>query len=129
VYVGDWHEGKQCGFGTLTKSNGDVYEGEWLNGELGKHQSNECFVHENNLCTDKREGAGIYYYKSKEKIYDGEWVNDLPKCGVYTSAAEFFQEEKEGSNREPGSLRSRRRVEPIPEVCSFFSSPNLSKKQ
>ena len=55
VYVGDWHEGKQCGFGTLTKSyyffsshflwlemivfiaktgNGDVYEGEWLNGRF-----------------------------------------------------------------------------------------------
>lgn len=70
VYVGDWNQDKQSGFGTLTTKDEDVYEGEWLNG--------------------KREGAGVYYYKSKNKIYDGEWVNDIPKCGVYTSASEYF---------------------------------------
>jgi hypothetical protein len=90
----------------MLAENQDVYEGEWLNG--------------------KREGSGIFYYKSKEKIYDGacsaavlcllccvlarnasqslldltqtvlvfpgEWVNDIPKCGVYVDASEFFEE-------------------------------------
>ena len=52
-----------------------MYEGEWLN--------------------SKREGSGIYYYRTKEKIYDGEWVADIPKCGVYIDAAEFFEGDRE----------------------------------
>lgn len=97
VYVGDWNQDKQSGFGTLTRANQDVYEGEWLGG--------------------KREGAGIYYYKSKDKIYDGEWVNDIPKCGVYTSAEEFFDEEAE-FDEDPAAAPKfkRKKARPIPEL-------------
>lgn len=45
---------------------------------------------------------GIFYYKSKEKIYDGEWVNDIAKCGVYTDAKEFF--DNNNGNGQRGSL-------------------------
>jgi len=75
VYTGSWSLDKQNGFGTLTKANKDVYEGGWLNG--------------------MREGSGIYYYKAQEKIYDAEWVNDQPKCGVYCDAKEFFDDSEE----------------------------------
>lgn len=74
-YTGEWALDKQNGFGTLTKANRDVYEGQWLAG--------------------MREGSGLYYYKAQEKIYDGEWANDQPRCGVYTDAKEFFDEEAE----------------------------------
>jgi len=96
VYVGDWNQDKQSGFGTLTKKNQDVYEGEWLGG--------------------KREGAGIYFYKSKNKIYDGEWVNDIPKCGVYTSAEEFFDEETEFDDDPLSVPRFKKKTRPIPEL-------------
>lgn len=96
VYVGDWNQDKQSGFGTLTKKNQDVYEGEWLGG--------------------KREGAGIYFYKSKNKIYDGEWVNDIPKCGVYTSAEEFFDEETEFDDDPLSAPRFKKKTRPIPEL-------------
>jgi hypothetical protein len=97
VYVGDWNEDKQSGFGTLTRANQDVYEGEWLTG--------------------KREGAGIYYYKEKEKIYDGEWVNDIPKCGVYTAAEQFFEEVSE-LNEDPSETPRFRKRKPraIPQL-------------
>lgn len=75
MYTGAWAHDKQNGLGTLTKANRDVYEGNWLNG--------------------LREGSGLYYYKTQEKIYDGEWVNDAPRCGVYTDAKEFFDESAE----------------------------------
>jgi len=64
IFEGQWHEGKRNGYGSLTKRNGDHYEGQWVN--------------------DKREGQGSFYYKDKAKMLVGEWVNDMPKSGVYT---------------------------------------------
>jgi hypothetical protein len=105
VYIGQWSEDKQAGFGTLTKANDDVYEGEWLKG--------------------KREGPGIFFYKQHEKIYDGEWVNDIPKCGVYCAAAEFFQDEPVPGT-DQGSLRSRKR--PIPRLRLLDADAMLSAR-
>lgn len=97
TYVGNWHEDKQCGFGTLNFASEDVYEGQWLNG--------------------KREGPGIMYFKSKQKIYDGEWQQDIPRCGVYIDAAEFFdtnpEQDEDGTPRGP-MLRNKRM--PIPRL-------------
>jgi hypothetical protein len=65
IYEGQWHEGKRNGYGVLTKKNGDHFEGHWVN--------------------DKREGQGSYYFSgAKNKLFVGEWVDDQPKCGVYT---------------------------------------------
>merc|ERR1712100_907400 len=39
---------------------------------------------------DKKNGAGKYYYRDTRKMYEGEWVNDIAKCGVYSDLpAEF----------------------------------------
>jgi len=64
IYEGQWHEGKRNGYGVLTKRNGDHFEGHWVNGQ--------------------REGQGSYYFSDKNKLFVGEWVEDNPKCGVYT---------------------------------------------
>lgn len=53
----------------LAQPNGDHFEGRWVEG--------------------KKEGTGVHFYFSAEKRvhskrYDGEWVDDRPKCGVYT---------------------------------------------
>ena len=64
IYEGQWHEGKRNGYGVLTKRSGDHFEGHWVN--------------------DKREGQGSYYFSEKNKLFVGEWVDDQPKCGVYT---------------------------------------------
>mmetsp|Transcript_94371 Transcript_94371/g.224788 ORF Transcript_94371/g.224788 Transcript_94371/m.224788 type:complete len:286 (-) Transcript_94371:41-898(-) len=67
LYIGEWSMGLRSGHGTLTKANGDCYEGYWLN--------------------DKREGSGSFFYAESGKVFVGEWVEDLPKAGVYAQAA------------------------------------------
>lgn len=64
IYEGQWHDGKRNGYGVLTKRNGDHFEGHWVN--------------------NMREGQGSYYFSEKNKLFVGEWVEDQPKCGVYT---------------------------------------------
>jgi len=66
MYIGSWNDGDRSGYGTLNKANGDSYEGYWLK--------------------DKREGSGSYFYAETGKVFVGEWVNDLPKAGVYSQA-------------------------------------------
>lgn len=64
IYEGQWHEGKKSGYGVLVKKNGDHFEGHWVN--------------------DKKEGQGSYLFAEKNKLFVGEWVDDHPKCGIYT---------------------------------------------
>ena len=58
-------------------ANGDRYEGHWLN--------------------DKKEGPGRYFYRVTCKMYEGEWVDDTAKCGVYQDipASSFADEESQ----------------------------------
>eukprot|EP00466_Bigelowiella_natans_P009427 jgi/Bigna1/79142/fgenesh1_pg.60_\ len=93
-YNGMWRQDKNCGFGRLVKANGDVYRGYWLNGN--------------------REGSGIYYYKSKEKIYDGEWVNDMPKCGIYCDAKEYLSKNNSNNNSDSRESSLEAKFKPIP---------------
>mmetsp|Transcript_63724 Transcript_63724/g.176033 ORF Transcript_63724/g.176033 Transcript_63724/m.176033 type:complete len:388 (+) Transcript_63724:250-1413(+) len=66
MYDGSWANGKRTGLGVLTMANGDRYEGHWLD--------------------DKKEGPGRYFYRSTSKVYEGEWVDDIPKCGEFKEA-------------------------------------------
>jgi hypothetical protein len=69
VYEGEWFNDKRHGFGVFDYVNGDHFEGAWVEG--------------------LKEGEGVHFYFDKEKKahtkrYDGEWVDDSPKCGFYT---------------------------------------------
>lgn len=66
LYLGAWHDDQRSGYGTLNRANGDSYEGYWLR--------------------DMREGSGSYFYAASGKVFVGEWVDDLPKAGVYTQS-------------------------------------------
>ena len=46
------------------RRNGDHFEGHWVN--------------------DKREGQGSYFFNQKNQVFVGEWVDDMPKAGVYS---------------------------------------------
>lgn len=68
-------------------SNGDIYEGSWLNdlkhgyGILEKKNGDKYYGHWN---IGLKEGQGYYYYSSTGKIYLGEWHEDAPRCGIFT---------------------------------------------
>ncbi|TMW68931.1 hypothetical protein Poli38472_001087 [Pythium oligandrum] len=78
VYDGQWLNNERSGHGVLVLANGDRYDGHWLN--------------------DKKEGPGRFHYRATGKIYEGEWVEDAPKCGTYRdddgSEAEFGQKDQ-----------------------------------
>lgn len=68
VYVGQWFEGRRNGYGVLTKRIGDHFEGSWVN--------------------DLREGQGSYFYAESNKLFVGEYVDDMPKCGIYSEVVD-----------------------------------------
>jgi len=79
VYRGGWIKDKKCGFARLIMENGNIYEG--------------CFL------DDKKEGPGEFFYKHDRRVYVGEWVNDIPTCGVYANAEFLGSSELHGDGK------------------------------
>lgn len=73
VYEGEWREDKRDGSGVLLLENGDRYEGEWK--------------------ADLKHGQGRYVYRSKNRVFEGEWKAGGAHCGAMTDTAE--KEDKE----------------------------------
>lgn len=107
VYEGEWQGGKRHGAGTLYMERGDVYTGDFVDSKKhgqGKtvYANDEYYEgeyegdlrhgygvlikangdrYEGNWAADKKEGPGVHYYVTKNKMYKGEWRDDIPKCG------------------------------------------------
>ncbi|XP_062870318.1 MORN repeat-containing protein 3 isoform X2 [Trichomycterus rosablanca] len=62
VYEGEWRDDKAHGRGTLQLANGNQYEGEWRSG--------------------RKNGRGRFLYVDRGQLYEGLWVDDVPKCGT-----------------------------------------------
>eukprot|EP00658_Telonema_sp_P-2_P036374 TRINITY_DN26334_c0_g1_i2.p1 TRINITY_DN26334_c0_g1~~TRINITY_DN26334_c0_g1_i2.p1 ORF type:complete len:432 (-),score=91.45 TRINITY_DN26334_c0_g1_i2:326-1450(-) len=85
LYDGAWVNGRRHGEGKQTYANGDVYEGRWCDHQRhgwGRVTMNSGDIFEGHFLEDKKEGSGTYYYMSKQKRMDGEWVADSCTCGV-----------------------------------------------
>jgi hypothetical protein len=67
-YVGDWKRGQLNGHGTLTYTNGDVYEGDFVAGAV---RGNGTFFfadgrkYVGQVLKGKSHGRGVMYYNSK----------------------------------------------------------------
>ena len=86
-YEGQWRRGQRHGRGKLVYANGDVYEGDWLEGKrsgLGVLSYSNGDRFEGHWHLDKKEGPGRYLYYNTSKMYEGEWADDIAKCGVYS---------------------------------------------
>lgn len=55
-----------------------------------------------------REGQGSYFYAQKNKLFVGEYVEDMPKVGIYTEVDDGKQNSKEDK------LRNFDDIPPIP---------------
>ncbi|KAG8463542.1 hypothetical protein KFE25_003815 [Diacronema lutheri] len=92
VYDGQWRNGLRHGVGTMSYADGSVYEGDWFNDKrhgfgIFDHANGDHF--EGHYVEDKREGEGVHFYFSAEKKthhkrMDGEWVDDVCKCSIYS---------------------------------------------
>lgn len=86
IYKGHWVHNKRSGSGTMQYANGDAYSGEWLNDVL--HGPGVLYLENGNtydghFVAGLKEGPGKFYYASTNKVYEGEWVEDCPRCGEY----------------------------------------------
>ncbi len=71
-------EGKKYGHATVAYKNGDIYEGDWLNGgRVGQgvltYANGDRY--EGNWKNDKRDGEGTMYYANGDR-YEGDWKDD-----------------------------------------------------
>lgn len=85
-YDGEWVDGKAEGRGKLAYANGDMYEGNWLSGDrsgLGVLSLANGDRYEGHWLGDEKEGPGRFFYFSTNKVYEGEWVGGVAKCGTF----------------------------------------------
>lgn len=86
------------GYGVLTKRTGDHFEGCWVR--------------------DKREGQGSYFFAKKNKLFVGEYVNDMPKCGISSEVSDGQNPDAEKSLEleDETAMPNFDDVPPIPEL-------------
>lgn len=65
LYAGQWRAGRRHGHGVLVLPNGDRYVGGW--------------------CDDRKHGPGRFLYFSRDRVYAGEWADDVARCGEMSS--------------------------------------------
>mmetsp|Transcript_26785 Transcript_26785/g.43738 ORF Transcript_26785/g.43738 Transcript_26785/m.43738 type:complete len:405 (+) Transcript_26785:97-1311(+) len=90
-YDGEWVNNKRNGHGRFQFGNGDLYDGDWVNEKrhgrgVMYYRNGDRF--EGEWCEDQKEGHGQYFYASSHQCYDGEWVDDIAKCGTVTEKIE-----------------------------------------
>jgi hypothetical protein len=72
VYRGDWLQNVKSGQGRYEHNNGDIYIGEWrkdLQHRFGTMQYANGNVFEGLWQDGKKQGPGIYFYASTNKVY------------------------------------------------------------
>lgn len=89
-YEGQFVAGRRHGQGTHVFANGDVYEGEWVDNQrtgVGVLTLKNGDVYEGHWKADKKHGPGRFFFQRTRKLYEGEWVDDVAKCGVFSEIA------------------------------------------
>ncbi|KAK3522114.1 hypothetical protein QTP70_025256 [Hemibagrus guttatus] len=84
-YEGEWVENERSGWGRMTYENGDVYEGEWLKNK--PHGQGVLWLvpenrYEGSWKDGKKHGPGRFFYTNRGQLYEGFWVDDVPRCGT-----------------------------------------------
>jgi len=83
-YEGEWFANNRCGWGRMYYTDGSIYEGEWYadktegHGMLRLANDNR---YEGEWKDGKKSGRGKYYYLDNGQLFEGVWVDNIPKCG------------------------------------------------
>lgn len=81
-YIGNFRNNKFHGKGRYNLSNGDVYDGDWVDGKrtgkcvyvFGEQSDFYGERYEGEVLNGKWHGKGKFFYASGD-VYDGDWVN------------------------------------------------------
>ena len=79
-FCGEWKEGQICGSGKMTRLDGSVTEGRFVDGKANgfcrrTYASTED-TYEGSCRNDVREGCGVYSWARCERRYEGPWKDD-----------------------------------------------------
>eukprot|EP01041_Mallomonas_annulata_P003568 gene3568-7095_t len=89
IYEGEWMDGYKHGKGRYTYANGDIYDGDWKKGLMhgqGLYIYSSGDIYQGEFRHDKKHGTGFYQYVSCD-TYDGSWKDGfMHGQGVYTYA-------------------------------------------
>jgi len=93
-YEGIWENDKKKGIGRMYYRNGDKVEKNWdlkNNDVIYYFKSGE--IYRGGYVNSKRNGYGLFFGQSGEKLYEGEWLNDKPHgTGIlYYKNGSFFE--------------------------------------
>ncbi|XP_046351627.2 MORN repeat-containing protein 3-like [Haliotis rufescens] len=84
-YEGEWYADKRSGWGRMYFQDGTIYEGEWYDdlrsGQGMLRQTNEN-RYEGSWKDGKKNGPGKFYYLNSGQVFEGVWVDNVPKCGT-----------------------------------------------
>ena len=88
VYQGEYMNGFKNGFGTYAWADGDYYEGQWSDGDregTGTYTWADGDVYVGDFLDNKRTGTGTYTWASTGNTYVGDFVEgERTGKGVYT---------------------------------------------
>lgn len=84
IYEGHWYFDKRDGWGRMFYADCSTYEGEWSddlpNGEGMLRLANDS-RYEGFWKDGMKHGTGKFFFFEKGQLYDGVWIDDIPKCG------------------------------------------------
>ncbi|XP_060105589.1 MORN repeat-containing protein 3 [Heteronotia binoei] len=84
-YEGEWHAGKRDGWGRMYYQDGSIYEGQWSEdnpGGQGLFRMKNENRYEGSWKNGKKNGPGKFFYLDSGQLFEGFWVDDMPKCGT-----------------------------------------------
>ena len=122
VYEGDWVDDKQNGKGKYTYDDGDVYEGDWVDGKAhgkGKKTTTNGHVYEGDWYDGKYSEPKKRSREEEERLFKYAWDNNkCPLCNRPISC-----EEKSWRKVSDGvTLSSRTFRHPYCQSCGWKSS-------
>lgn len=127
-FIGDFFDNKRSGNGKLYRKNGEVcYSGTWKNDKQsgkGMIKFKTGHKYEGEVLDNKRQGQGVYYWnehtfytgnwENDERsgtgtlsryglvIFEGEWMNDRYKSGIYNYHGDKSLSKYKGGFNEAG---------------------------
>lgn len=99
-YEGEWVSGKRSGRGKMVYVSGEVYQGDWVDDKrsgLGVLTLTDGNHYEGHWHNDKKEGPGRFFYLNTRKMYEGEWADDVAKCGVFSDLPFSVDDDEAGA--------------------------------
>lgn len=118
VHVGYFKNGDAHGYGTYTKSNGDVYEGNWENDFMngyGTVKFNGGNHYEGNWENGEFNGYGTYT-NADGTVQQGNWIN-----GEFQGGEESSEEPEEESTDVCEESRVLATAESLYNICNLQS--------